>query len=331
MRERSGYGGWVRLAHEPGRAVAQMMVDDQPFRTVFPNVWDPLVRLEEADLQGVDVQVLSTVPVMFSYWAQAEHALQLGRTLNEHLAEVCRAHPGRFAGLGTVPMQAPDLAIGELERCVRELGLAGGQNGTQVNRKKLGDASLYELYEAASDLGAAVFVHPWDLLGGDRLAHYWLAWLVGMPAESAVAICSLLFAGVLERLPRLRIAFAHGGGSFPGTIGRIQHGYEVRPDLCAIDAQRSPRDHLARDGRPASFYVDSLVHDPLALRYLIDLMGADRIALGTDYPFPLGEAEPGRLIRSLGLDADSEARLLGGSALEFLGLDAATLAAGAAA
>jgi aminocarboxymuconate-semialdehyde decarboxylase len=205
------------------------------------------------------------------------------------------------------------------------------QIGTHVNGLNLGDPSLFEVFEAASDLGAAVFVHPWDMLGGDRLARYWLSWLVGMPAETAVAICSLLFAGVLERLPRLRIAFAHGGGSFPGTIGRIQHGYEVRPDLCAVDTQRAPRDHLARDGRPASFYVDSLVHDEEALRRLIALFGSERVALGTDYPFPLGEAEPGRLIRSLGLDAESEARLLGGSALEFLGLDAATLAARGAA
>jgi len=331
MRERSGYGGWVRLVHEPGRAVAQMLVDDRSFRTVFPNTWDPLARLEEADLRGVDVQVLSTVPVMFAYWAQAAHALELAAVLNDHVAGVCREHPARFAGLGTIPLQDPKLAIAELERCVRELGLSGVQIGTNVNGVNLGDPSLFGVFEAAADLGAAVFVHPWDMLGGERLARYWLAWLVGMPAESAVAICSLLFAGVLERLPRLRIGFAHGGGAFPGLVGRIQHGYEVRPDLCAVDTDLAPVDHLARDGRPARFYVDSLVHDAEALQQLIRLFGAERVALGTDYPFPLGEVEPGRLIRSLKLDAATEAQLLGGTALEFLGLDPAVLAARGAA
>jgi aminocarboxymuconate-semialdehyde decarboxylase len=331
MRERSGYGGWVRLAHEPGRNIARMMVDDDPFRTVFPNTWDPLARIEEAELHGIDIQVLSTVPVMFAYWAQPQHTLELARLLNDHVAAVCRDHPTRFSGLGTVPMQAPDLAVAELERCVRELGLPGVQIGTHVNGLNLGEPSLFPVFEAASDLGAAVFVHPWDMLGGERMARYWLSWLVGMPAETAVAICSLLFAGVLERLPRLRIGFAHGGGAFPGQIGRIQHGYDVRPDLCAVDTQLSPQAHLAKDGRPARFYVDSLVHDADALRRLIQLFGAERVALGTDYPFPLGEADPGKLIRSLGLDADTESQLLGGTALEFLGLDAARLAQGAAA
>jgi aminocarboxymuconate-semialdehyde decarboxylase len=331
MRDVSGYGGWVRLEHEPGRSIAQMVIDDTPFRTVFANTWDPLARLEEADFHGVDIQVLSTVPVMFSYWAQPQHALALGRLLNDHIADVVRDHPTRFVGLGTIPLQAPELAIAELERCVGELGLAGVQIGTHVDGLNLGEPVLYPVFEAASDLGAAVFVHPWDMLGGERLARYWLSWLVGMPAETAVAISSLLFGGVLERLPRLRIGFAHGGGAFPGQIGRIQHGFEVRPDLCAVDTQLSPADHLAKDGRPARFYVDSLVHDADALRRLIQLFGAERVALGTDYPFPLGEAEPGRLIRSLGLDAASEAALLGGTALEFLGLDAARLARGAAA
>jgi aminocarboxymuconate-semialdehyde decarboxylase len=135
-----------------------------------------------------------------------------------------------------------------------------------------------------------------------------------MPAETSLAICSLIFGGVLERLPRLRIAFAHGGGAFPGTIGRISHGFQVRPDLVAIDNPVPPREYLRR------IYVDSLVHDPLALRYLIDQMGAERIALGSDYPFPLGEAHPGELIEQSGFDEPTRARLLHGTALEWLGL-----------
>ncbi len=147
------------------------------------------------------------------------------------------------------------------------------------------------------------------------MGKYWLGWLVGMPAETAMAICSVIFGGVLERLPRLRIAFAHGGGAFPGTIGRIEHGFRCRPDLCAVDNPRSPREYLGK------FYLDSLVHDADALRHLIRLVGAERIALGSDYPFPLGEPEPGKLIESLTEITEAvQRRLLAGTALEFLGL-----------
>jgi aminocarboxymuconate-semialdehyde decarboxylase len=323
--ERYGYGGWVRLVPASDGRRAEMMVDGKRFRTVEPNCWHPQVRLDEATAQGVDFQVLSTVPIMFAYWARPEHALEVGRFLNDHVAETCRSEPGRFLGLGTVPLQAPDLAIEELERCVTELGLQGIQIGTHVNGMNLGEPELFPVLEAAEDLGASVFVHPWDMLAPERLSKYWLAWLVGMPAETAIAIASLLFAGVFERLPRLRIAFAHGGGAFPGIVGRIDHGYHARPDLCGIDVASSPRDHLASDDAPARFWVDSLVHDAEALTRLIALLGPTRVALGTDYPFPLGEPEPGNLIRQLGLDPEIEEKLLGGNALEFLGVPAGRL------
>lgn len=213
-------------------------------------------------------------------------------------------------------MQAPDLAVRELERCVRELGLAGVQIGSHVNDWNLDAPELFPVFECAAELGAAVFVHPWDMMGRERMPKYWLPWLVGMPAESALAICSVIFGGVLERLPTLRIAFAHGGGSFPGTIGRIEHGFRVRPDLCAVDNRKSPRTYLG------SFYTDSLVHDPDLLVHLLKLIGPQRVALGSDFPFPLGEAHPGRLIESMDLPVDVRDRLLAGTALEFLALDA---------
>lgn len=310
-----GYGGFVRLEHT-GCGRARMVRNGRCFREIGDNAWSPERRIEECDRHGVDVQVLSTVPVMFSYWARPEHALDLARTLNDHLAGVVRDHPARFVGLGTLPLQDPDLAIGELERCVGELGLPGVQIGTHVNDWNLDRSELFPVFARAEELGAAVFVHPWDMLGADRMQKYWLQWLVGMPVETGLAICSMIFGGVLERLPRLRIAFAHGGGSFPGTLGRIEHGFEVRPDLCASDNPVNPRSYLGR------FYVDSLVHDEPMLRHLVDLIGAGRIALGSDYPFPLGEALPGRLIDTLtDLPEQARASMLGGSALEFLGLD----------
>jgi aminocarboxymuconate-semialdehyde decarboxylase len=241
--------------------------------------------------------------------------------LNDHIAGVCRDFPQRFVGLGTVPMQLPRLAIQELERCTKQLGLAGIQIGTNVQGANLSEPAAFEVLEAAADLGAAVFVHPWDMLGQDRMPKYWMPWLVGMPAETALAICSVIFGGVLERLPKLRIGFAHGGGAFPYTIGRIEHGFLARPDLCAADNDVNPRNYLGK------FYVDSLVHDPEALRLLIKLVGEQRIALGTDYPFPLGEGVPGLLIESMpDLTEPKRRRLLAGTALEFLNLDAARFA-----
>jgi aminocarboxymuconate-semialdehyde decarboxylase len=312
LASRYGYGGWVALEHHaPCRA--RMMVDGTMFREIGENCWSPARRLEDCDRDGVHVQVLSTVPVLFSYWARPEHALDFSRLLNDHLAEVVAAHPRRFVGLGTVPLQAPELALRELVRCVCELGLAGIQIGTHVGDRNLDHPSFFPLFQEADRRGAAVFVHPWDMLGAERMPKYWLPWLVGMPTETALAICAVIFGGVLERLPELRIGFAHGGGSFAGTFARIEQGFRARPDLVAVDNPHPPSRYLTR------FYVDSLTHDADALRLLLKLHGAERVALGSDYPFPLGEEHPGSLIASMtDLDEPVRARLLSGTALEFL-------------
>jgi aminocarboxymuconate-semialdehyde decarboxylase len=323
-----GYPGFVRLDHyQP--CCARMLIGERVFREITDNVWEPSRRLEEMDQAGVSMQVLSTVPVMFSYWAKPADALDLSRRLNDHIAEVVRANPTRFTGLATIPLQDPDLAARELERCVRELGLRGAQIGTHVDANQhfgrldtlnLDNAALQPVWSAAEQLGAAVFVHPWDMVGKERMPKYWLPWLVGMPAETSLAICSMIFGGVFERFPKLRVAFAHGGGAFPFTIGRIEHAFHVRPDLCAIDNKTTPRSYLADADRPARFYVDSLVHDADALRLLIKLFGASRVALGSDYPFPLGEFHAGSLIESMKLTANDEEQLLSLTAREFLGL-----------
>ena len=320
-RDRFGYGGWPQL--EPlGPRRARIVVDERVFREIDDDCWDPAVRLDDCDRTGVALQVLSTVPVMFAYDKPAEDAVVVARLLNDHIAGVVAGNSTRFAGLGTIPLQDADLAILELQRCVTELGLAGVQIGTHVGDRDLDDPAIEAVLAAADSLGAAVFVHPWDMLSPERMTRHWLPWLVGMPAELALAIASVVLGGVLDRHPSLRLLFAHGGGAFPGLLGRVEAGFHARPDLAATATGTEPREAVRR------IYVDSLTHDPDTLRFIAGIVGKDRIALGTDYPFPLGEAVPGATIDALTeLAPAARDRMLSGTALEFLGRPAPVAAA----
>ncbi|MCS6934929.1 MAG: amidohydrolase [Chitinophagales bacterium] len=311
--EKFGYGGFIHLDHYKP-CCARMMKDDEFFREIQSNCWDPQVRIDECREARVDVQVLSTIPVLFYYWAKPEHCYDTSRFFNDHIADVVKRYPRRFIGLGTVPMHHAELAVKELERCSK-LGLAGIEIGTNVNDNNLNEPQFFPIYEAAQDLDMAIFVHPWNMMGARQMPKYWLPWLVGMPAETSRAICSLIFGGVFERFPKLRFAFAHGGGSFPATIGRIEQGYKVRPDLTAIDNNVNPREYLGH------FWVDSLTHDITMLRYIMDLLGEDKICLGSDYPFPLGERIPGSEIATMDLPRKTKDRLYYKNALEWLKLD----------
>jgi aminocarboxymuconate-semialdehyde decarboxylase len=310
--QKFGYGEFIHLEHRNCNAC--MMKGDKLFREVEDNCFDASLRMKEMDETDVTVQVLSTIPVLFNYWAKAKDGLETARFFNDHIADTVAKNPKRFIGIGTVPMQDVDMAIKEMERCVTELKMPGLEIGSNINGVNLNDSTFFPFYEAAEKLGCALFIHPWEMMGQDQMQKYWLPWLVGMPGETSRAICSLIFGGVFQKFPKLRVAFAHGGGSFPITIGRIEHGFNVRPDLVAIDNVVNPRDYIGK------FWIDSLVHDPMAMNFIIELMGEDKICMGSDYPFPLGEHHPGKLIEEMNFSAMLKEKLLFRNANEWLGV-----------
>jgi aminocarboxymuconate-semialdehyde decarboxylase len=310
--QRFGYGEFIHLEHRNCKAC--MMKGDKLFREVEENCFDASLRKKEMDATGVTIQVLSTIPVLFNYWEKPKDGLETSRFFNDHIADTVIKDPARFIGIGTVPLQDVELAIKEMERCVTELKMPGLEIGSNINGDNLSDKKFFPFYKRAEELGCALFIHPWEMMGETQMTKYWLPWLVGMPAETSRAICSMIFAGVLEAFPKLRVAFAHGGGSFPLTIGRIEHGFKVRPDLVAIDNAINPGSYIGK------FWIDSLVHDEKAMHYIIEVMGEDKICLGSDYPFPLGEHHPGKLIEEMMFEKERGEKLLFANAKDWLGI-----------
>jgi aminocarboxymuconate-semialdehyde decarboxylase len=308
--EKFGYGDFIYLQHHK-KGFAKMMRGNQFFREIKENCWDAEVRIREYELFNTQVQVVCTIPVMFSYWAKPDDGLDMSRFLNDHIAKLVSQYPRHYVGLGTVPMQDAELAVEEVIRC-KQLGLHGIQIGSNINDENLNEERFFPVFDACEKHDMALLVHPWNMMGEKKMSRYWLPWLVGMPAETSRAICSMIFGGIFERLPGLRVNFAHAGGSFLSTIGRIQHGFECRPDLVAIDNPVEPKKYLGK------FWVDSITHDPLMLEYVIKLVGSKRITLGSDYPFPLGDLEIGKFIEDASFPADVKEDIFANSTLEWL-------------
>ncbi len=315
LADKYGYKGFIYLEDEPATDTKKMMRDDGVFfRRVSRNCWDPNAIIADMDKHNVDMMVLCTIPVLFNYWAQPEHTLDWSMFLNDHLLQVQNQYPDRFIGLGTLPMQDPSLAAMELER-IAKLGMPGIEIGSNIDGVNLDDESLFPIYEAAEALNMAIFVHPWNMMGEKEMQKYWLPWLVGMPAEESRAICNMIFGGIFDRYPKLRVMFAHGGGSFPITLGRIAHGYDCRPDLVNLNDVKDPRKYMGK------FWVDGITHDSKALKYIIDTFGIDKIAYGTDYPFPLGDLQHGKFIEQDGsINLASKERIFKSNIIDFLGL-----------
>ena len=311
--QKFGYGKFIHL--EPNAdGSTNMMQGGQFFRRIVENCWDAQLRIEEYKHFHTQVQVVCTIPVMFSYWAKTPDALELSRFLNDHIADLVARYPHNYIGLATIPMQDPDAAILELERA-KAIGLVGIQIGSNINDENLNEEKFFPIFEACARLGMSVMIHPWQMMGFDSMKKYWLPWLVGMPAETSRAACSLIFGGVLERLPELRVCFSHAGGSFLPTLGRIEHGFNCRPDLVATDNPHNPRTYLGK------FWVDSITHDIDALEYILKMQGSKRVCLGSDYPFPLGDLEIGQFIEDSSLDLAVKEDIFCNATLEWLALD----------
>ena len=311
--QKFGYGKFIHL--EPNSdGSANMMQGGQFFRRIVENCWDEQLRIDEYKPYNTQVQVVCTIPVMFSYWAKTADALELSRFLNDHIAELVQRYPKNYIGLATIPMQDAEAAILELERA-KAIGHVGIQIGSNINDENLSEEKFFPIFEACARLGMAVMIHPWQMMGFDSMKKYWLPWLVGMPAETSRAACSLIFGGVLERLPELRVCFSHAGGSFLPTLGRIEHGFNCRPDLVAIDNPHNPRTYLGK------FWVDSITHDIDALEYILKIQGSKRVCLGSDYPFQLGDLEIGQFIEDSKLSAAIKEDIFCNATLEWLQLD----------
>jgi len=281
---------------------------------VYEACWSPAVRVEEMDACAVDVQIMCATPVLFGYTRRPERTRAWCEMLNDQALEMTRDHDGRLRTLCQVPLQDTDLACAEITRAKRS-GHLGVQIGNHVGGRDLDDEGLITFLQHCAQEAMPVLVHPWDMLGQERMPRYMLPWLVGMPAETQLSILSLILSGAFERLPRtLKLCFAHGGGSFAFLLGRVDNAWRQR-DIVREHCPRTPSEYVDR------FYVDSAVFDDRALRLLVDVMGAERVLMGSDYPFPLGERSPGRLIRdSSRLDAREKTLILGGNAQAFFGL-----------
>ncbi len=306
-------GDWPWMKHL-GDGKAMVMLGQKEFRPVYAACWDAAKRLEEMDRDGIDLQVMCSTPVLFAYARPAAQALYCAQLFNDAGLELAARGKGRLRTLCQVPLQDTDAACKELTRAM-QAGHLGVQIGNHVGDRDLDDAGIVTFLQHCAAEGAAVLVHPWDMMGGARTARWMMGWTVSMPAETQLSIVSLILGGGFDRLPEnLRICFAHGGGSFAFLLGRLENAWNNRD--AARGVSKHPPSHYVK-----RFYVDSAVFDARALRLLIEVMGEERVMLGSDYPFPLGEQRIGALIRDLqGLGTDARAKLLAGNAKRFLGL-----------
>lgn len=285
------------------------------FAEILPNLTQPAQRLRDMDRMGVEIQAISVAPPQFFYWAEPDVGARLSGMVNDRLFEIVQAHPDRFVGLGTVPLQDTDLALGELDRVVGELRFNGLEICTNVNGIDFDHPRFLPFFEKVVEHDLLLVVHPNGFTHGQRLADYYLINTLGMPMDSTVFIARMIFGGVMERFPDLKVCVTHGGGYLPFYAARFDHAYEARVD-CREHITREPSSYLAQ------MYFDTMVFDPTMIATLVKRWGADHVLLGTDYPYDMGEADPLGLLAKVEDLADRERTLIaGGNASRLLGLE----------
>ena len=299
MQLRSGPNG-------PLIAVGQVAIGP-----IAPHYHDLEVRLKAMDARSVTVHALSLMPPMV-YWADGALGVRLARIVNNAMAEASRAHPDRFVFLATLPMQDPEAAIKEVDRAVTELGCRGIYLGTNVRGKELTDPSFVPVFERIHELKMPIFLHPLNVIGAQRLTNYYLHNLLGNPFDTAVAAANIIFSGLLDRFPKLEICLPHAGGAFPYLIGRLNHGWKVRQECKPL--KKPPSSYLRR------FTYDTISHAPESLDYLVNLVGADRVMMGSDYCFDMGYDRPVKVVTALKLNRSDKEKILTGNAARLLRL-----------
>ncbi|HYD19020.1 MAG TPA: amidohydrolase family protein [Patescibacteria group bacterium] len=345
------YADFIRVRKHASKPCCAVMVNARGDvqREVEENAYDGAARIRDCDRYGVTVQVLSPTPMMIpDYVDNGDDAEDICRVLNDDNAATMARFPDRFRALAALPMAFPDRAIREMERVRRDHGMPGIEINSNIDGRDLDDDALFPVFEAAERLGMAVFIHPWGgfmapadpkLKPRMNLNRNWRPWLIGMGMETAIAFDSMRSGRVHERLPGLRVMYAHGGGAFPALLGRLEHGAYCRPDLFKDPQQLNPFDVVRKCG----VYADTLVHNPAMLKALIEILGVERVAMGSDYPYPLGEMDcfdpvtrtnlygyacpypepkgvyPGYDVERLAISKEDKLRLLSGTAKEWLG------------
>jgi len=301
-------------ARVEGEGAGRKVVHEQGYRyPLHREFHDAEAKLEAMDRKGIDVSVISPAPPMFYYWAQLELAIKAARLVNDGIADMVAKNPARLRGMATIPVQHPDAAVDEMERVVREHGFKAVEVGTSIEGAQLAEPRFRPVLRRAQELGVFLFAHPYYVGSKSGLECYYLTNLIGNPLDTTVMVANLMYSGALDELQALRILLAHGGGFTPYQIGRLVHGHKVREEA-RVNTGTSPRELLRR------FHFDSLVFEPEALRYLIDLVGADRVCIGTDAPFDMADEDPRRTIAAVPrLTPAEEHAVCCGTALRLLG------------
>jgi len=278
-------------------------------------LYDPETHIKDMDATGVDIQVLSPAPNTIYYNLETEDCLWFSRRLNDRISQTVKEYPTRFLGLATIPLQEPDKALDELDRAINKLGLRGLEILSNINGRQLDVPELMPFYKEVEALDVPVFIHPYAVAGSDRMTRYHLANLIGNPTDTSLAAAHLIFGGILEKFPGLKFYLAHAGGCLPYLRGRWEHGYQVRAD-CKVIIKHPPSHYIPL------FYFDTITHSVPILHYLVTSLGADKVMLGTDYPYDMSDIEPVSKVQRLeGISEEDKQKIMGGNAARLFKLD----------